>query len=560
MSIKQGMTNRVIRCGRTAAVLGAVLMALHGGQVLADSATPGNWAEYHSDFRGWRFSALEQINKTNVKKLKVAWMHQSGDIRHGLQATPLAIDGVLYYSGSSNRVFALDAATGVEIWHYYAELDPIHEKSIFSFYNRGVTVGRGKVFIGTSDGHMIALDQKTGKELWKTQLIIPKNCHGCNFTSPPQLAGDVLIGGHTGGDHAQRGKIFAVKADTGEKAWVFDTIRDDPASWPGDTGKTGGGGAWLPGQYDAKNNLFFIGTSNAAPDFDNSSRPGDNLYTASILAFRPSNGELVWYHQEVPNDSWDFDSPYEFLLIEKDGESLMVHLNKGGHVTVLNRKTGKVVNVWPMAENINWVTGVDAKTGALQGRVDPVAGKSLTFCPSVLGGRSWNAGAYSPKRRLWYTNAIEACNRVTMDTQVIKDLAFSQPYFGVADFEVTNLPSGKATSRLGAYDPLTGKLAWKVEYDLPGLGGVLATAGSLVFNGDSRGWVHAYDDQNGKELWNFNTGSGIRGGIISYSAGGKQYILVPSGFGSLVPGFSSILWPEFKNVRGGSTLIAFTVE
>jgi alcohol dehydrogenase (cytochrome c) len=560
MIIKQSIEACAKKLRRSVSVVAAISMAMTGGHALADLAGSGDWAQYHNDYRGWRYSELDQVNKKTVKNLKVAWMHQSGDIRHGLHATPLVIDGTIYYSGSSNRVFALNAATGEEIWHYYAELDPIHEKSIFSFFNRGVTVGRGKVFVGTSDGRIIALDQKTGREQWTAKLLEPKNCHGCNFTSPPQLAGDILIGGHTGGDHAQRGKIYAVKADTGEVAWVFDTIRDDPASWPADAAKTGGGGAWLPGQYDPKHDLFFIGTSNAAPDFDNTARPGDNLYTASILALRPSTGELVWHHQEVPADSWDFDSPYEFVFLEQDGRDLMIHLNKGGYVTVLDRKTGKIANVWPLAEHINWVKGVDPRNGALQGRVDPLPGKSMTFCPSVLGARSWNPGAYSPKQRLWYTNAVEACNRVTMESQVVADLAFSQPYFGVAEFEVIAPPSGKGASRLGAYDPLTGKLAWKVEYDLPGLGGVLATGGGLVFNGDSHGWVHAYDDQNGKELWKFNTGSGIRGGIVSYSAGGKQYILVPSGFGSLFPGFSSSLWPEFRNIRGGSTLIAFTVE
>jgi alcohol dehydrogenase (cytochrome c) len=519
-----------------------------------------NWPDYHGDWRGWRYSPLDQVNKKNVKKLKVAWIHQPGEIAQGLQATPIAIDGVLYYSASNNRSFALDAASGKQLWEYIPELDAVQEKSVFGFYNRGVTVGRGKVFIGASDGHLIALDQKTGKELWKVKLTDPKTCHGCNFTSPPILAGDVLIAGPTGGDLAQRSKLYALKADTGERAWTMELLKDDPKSWPGDTIKVGGGGAWLPGQYDAKNDTFFIGTSNPAPDFNAELRSGDNLYTATVLALEPSTGRIKWHHQEVPNDAWDFDSAYEFVMFEKNGQELMMHLNKGGFVTVYDRKTGAIQDVWRIAEELNWIQGVDRKTGALIGRNPPKSGQSDVFCPSALGVRSWNAGAYSPKTRLWYTNAYEICNRVVMKQQPIDQLAFSQGYYDVAELEIIPPPGKKATARLVAHDPVTGKQAWKLDFEAPGLAHVLATGGGLIFNGDPRGILSAYDDQTGKTLWSFNVGSGMRGGIVSYSAGGKQYIVAATGFGSLFPGFASIPWPEFKNVRGGAALIAFTLE
>jgi len=520
----------------------------------------GNWPDYHGDWRGWRYSPLDQINKGNVKKLKVAWIHQPGEIAQGLQATPIVLDGVLYYSASNNRTYAVNAATGAQIWEFIPELDRVQEKSIFGFYNRGVTVGRGKVFIGASDGHLIALDQKTGKQLWKVKLTDPKSCHGCNFTSPPILAGSVLIAGPTGGDLAQRSKLFALKADTGEAAWTMDVLKNDPKSWPGESAKVGGGGAWLPGQYDEKNNTFFIGTSNPAPDFNVNNRLGDNLYTSTVLALEPETGRIKWHHQEVPNDAWDFDSPYEFVMFEKDGRELMMHLNKGGFVFVYDRKTGEIQNVWQFAEEMNWVTGVDSKSGALKDRNVPKAGKSEVFCPSALGARSWNAGAYSPKTKLWYTNAYEICNRVTMGEQKIDKLAFSQPYYDMADFEIIAPPGKKATSRLSAYDPTSGKEAWRIDFEVPGLSHVLATSGGLIFNGSPRGILSAYDDQTGKELWNFNAGSGLRGGIVSYQAGGKQYIVAATGFGSLFPGFASTPWPEFKNVRGGAALIAFTLE
>jgi alcohol dehydrogenase (cytochrome c) len=549
------------RIGRSLLAASAACLTISLPIAFADNALTGaNWPEYHGDFRAWAYSPLKQINKQNIHKLKVAWIHQPGEIAQGLESTPIVLDGVLYYSGSNNRVFALDAASGKEIWHYYEELDPIQKKSVFGFYNRGVSVGRGKVFVGSSDGHVLALDQKTGKELWKVQLTDPKTCNGCNFTSPPVLAGDVLIAGPTGGDLVQHGYVYAVNADTGAKAWTFDILKNDPASWPADSLSHGGGSAWMPGQYDAVHDVFYIGMGNPAPDFNTTERKGNNLYTSTIVALKPKTGEIVWFHQEVPNDSWDFDSPYEMVLIDKNGKHLMVHLNKGGFVSVLDRDTGKLVNVWQLAKNVNWVKGIDPKTGELIGRNEPKPGVSQTYCPSALGARSWNAGSFSPNTGLWYTNSYEICNTVTVGKQDTKTMAFSQPYYDTTAFEIDAPPGKPATDELSAYDPETGKVAWTVPYDKATLANVLATGGGLVFNGDSDGYLHAYDDANGKELWNFNAGSGLRGGIVSYSAGGKQYIVAATGFGSLFPAFASIPWPAFKDVRGGAALIAFTVE
>lgn len=545
-----------------AAATGILGLALVSAYPAAATAAGGdeNWPEYHRDYRGWRYSPLDKINAGNVRKLKVAWIHQPGDIAQGLQATPLAIDGVIYYIAANNRVFAVDAKTGKELWHYYTELEPVTSKVLFASYNRGVAVGLGKVFFGTLDGRVIALDMTSGKKLWERKVVDTARKSGSNFTSAPTLAGEVLIIGPTGGDLAQRGHVFGISAISGEPMWTFDTLRDDPASWPKAAIETGGGGVWMTGQYDPKTDLYYVGTSNAAPDFDGSVRQGDNLYTATLLAIEPKTGKLRWHHQEVPHDVWDFDSAYESLMIDKGERKLMTHLNKGGYVTVLDRTNGKVVNVWPLAKNINWVDSVNPKTGELLGRKEPDATKINTFCPSALGARSWNHGAYSPKTGLWYTNAIEFCMVVKVATQDVKTVAFSQPYFNFDALEFVPPPGGKASSRLQAVDPLTGKTAWSIDYALPGLGSVLATAGNLVFNGDTDGLVHAYDAKSGKELWNFNTGSGIRSGLISYAVGGKQYLLVPSGFGSLFPGFASGLYPAFKEARGGAALIAFTLE
>lgn len=519
-----------------------------------------NWPKYYRTDKAWRYSPLEQINKSNVGKLKVAWIHQPGDIQHGLQATPIVIDGKLYYVGANNNVFAVDAKTGKTIWHYKPKLNPLADKVFYVAASRGVTVGHGNVYLGTLDGAIVALNQETGKVVWKKQVTDFKDCYGCLFSSPPQLAGDIIYGGTTGGDQPQQGRIFALNAKTGEKAWTFNTIKDDPKSWPGDSGKVGGGGAWLPGVYDEKTDTIFIGTSNAAPDFYPDGRKGDNLYTASILALEGKTGKLKWHYQEVPHDVWDYDSAYEIMTIEHEGKELLVHLNKGGFVFVLDKKTGKPVNIWQLAKHVNWVKGIDPKTGELKGRNEPVKGKPVTICPYLLGVRSWNHASYSPKTKLWYTNAMEVCNEVTAAEQEVDKVGIAGLYLGISAIKTVNPPGDKVSARFEARDPITGKVKWTIPYELPGLGSVLTTGGGLVFNGDVRGNVFAYDADNGKELWSFNTGSGIRSGLISYSVDGKQYIVVPSGLGSHAPGFMAGSFPDIAGLPGGAALIAFTLE
>jgi len=519
-----------------------------------------NWPQYYRTEKAWRYSPLDEINKTNVGKLKVAWIHQPGDIQHGLQATPIAIDGKLYYVGANNNVYAVDAASGKTIWHYKPKLNPLADKVFYVAASRGVTVGHGKVFLGTLDGSMIALNQKTGKVIWKKQVTDFKECYGCLFSSPPQLAGDIIYGGTTGGDQPQQGRIFALNAHTGEKAWTFNTIKDDKKSWPGDSGKVGGGGAWMPGVYDKKTDTIYIGTSNAAPDYYPESRKGDNLYTASLLAIEGKTGKLKNHYQEVPHDVWDYDSAYEIMTIPHEGKEYLVHLNKGGFYFVLDKKTMKPHNIWRLAKHINWVKNIDPKTGKLSGRHEPEAGKNKLFCPYLLGVRSWNQAAYSPKTKLLYTNAMEVCNEVTGAKQEVDKIGIAGLYLGLSAIKTVNPPGDKVSARFEARDPITGKVKWTVPYDIPGLGSALATGGGLVLNGDVRGNINIYDDETGKKLWSFNAGSGIRSGPITYKAGGKQYIVVPTGLGSHAPGFMAGSFPEIAKLPGGAALIAFSIE
>ncbi|MGY0194372.1 outer membrane protein assembly factor BamB family protein [Leptothrix sp. BB-4] len=521
---------------------------------------PTNWPQYHRSHNAWRFSPLDQINKGNVKRMHVAWVHQPGAVTHGLQATPIVIDGVMYSIAADNNVFALNAATGEVLWRYTPKLDPIVREVFYGSASRGVTVGRGKVYIGSLDGRFIALDQKTGKELWSTQLTNMRAEGGALFSSPPQLAGNILFGGTTGGDQPIVGKIYAVHADTGERTWTFEIPRDDPKSWPGDSRKRGGGSAWLPGTYDPSTDTIYIGTSNASPDFNRDDRMGDNLYTATVLALESKTGKVKWHRQEVPNDTWDFDSAYESLLVpQPNGKTALVHLNKNGFVYVMDKDNGSMVNAWQYTENMNWAKGVDPKTGLPIEPNFPETNKTKLHCPNLLGARSWNHGAYNPATRLWYSQGMEVCNHVTSAKQD-PVMGISSLALGLSDIKLTDPPGKKADGWLGAFDPISGKQAWKVRFEMPPLSSVLATGGGLVVTGDMRGVLYAFDADNGKELWRFNAGSGARGGPISYAVNGKQYIAIPTGLGSHAPGFLTGAFPQIRDLPGGSALMVFTVD
>jgi len=543
----------------TLSTLSVLLAAPVSAQTGPGYDDPNNWPQYHRSYNAWRFSPLEQINKSNVKKLKVAWIHQPGNITHGLQATPIVIDGVMYTISADNNVWAIDAATGKTIWHYAAKLDPLSKEVFYAAASRGVTVGRGKVFIGTLDGRFVALDQKSGKELWSTQLTVLKDEYGALFSSPPQLAGDVLFGGTTGGDQPILGKIFAVNADTGKRVWTFEIPKDDPKSWPGDSRKKGGGSAWMPGTYDPRSDTIYIGTSNASPDYYRDERMGNNLYTSTLLALNPKTGKIKWHRQEIPNDAWDFDSAYEALMVPHNGKDVLVHLNKSGFVFVMDKDNGKLENVWQYVENQNWTTGIDPKTGAIGNPNYPEVGKQKLFCPNLLGARSWNHGAYNPNTKLWYSHGMEVCNTVTGAKQE-EVASISGLSLGLSEITLVNPPGKKGDGYLAAFEPISGKVKWKKRFDLPPMSSVLTTGSGLVFTGDMRGNLYAFDADNGNELWTFAAGSGSRGGPVSYAVNGKQYIAIPTGLGSHAPGFLAGAFPEIKNLPGGAALIGFTLE
>src|SRR5580765_2205622 len=335
---------------RLVAISGVVLLAFGGQAVAADvdfarllkaQSEPNNWMTYHGSYNSWHYSALKDINTSNVKGLKEAWSHVASRSTRGLQSYPLVVDGVLYYSGSYNQVWALDGATGEVRWQYKQKLnDDLVAKQTHSPYNRGIAIGYGNIYMGTLDGKLVAIDMNTGKLKWETKLVNSEKLT-VGFTGAPLLVKDKVIIGAQGGEWPDRGPIFGVDARTGKQVWRFYTAGGEEGN--GDSWKTGGGGGWMPGGYDAETNTVWWGTANPAPLYDwsgpdyktSGARPGDNLYTTSVILLDPDTGKLKSYHQELPHDAWDFDSAVgEFVMLERGGKSYIVHPNKGGFVFV----------------------------------------------------------------------------------------------------------------------------------------------------------------------------------------------------------------------------------
>jgi alcohol dehydrogenase (cytochrome c) len=534
-------------------------------------ATRADWLSYGGTLLSWRYSALDQINTGNVKNLAPAWIFQTGDYAENLHSTPIVVDGVMYLISARSQVFALEAATGRLIWHYrYPTPRPGIPGSISNVVqNRGVAVGNGKVFFGTNDNFLVALDQKTGREVWKVSMDDPKQC-GCNITAAPLVVKDKVIVGGNGGDAAHRGYLTALYGATGRLAWRWYVVpgpgEKGNETWKGDSWRWGGGSPWLTGSYDADLNLLYWGTGNAASDFYDAERvpPGANktqdvnLYTASVVALDAETGKLRWYYQEVPDDIWDFDSSYEVLLMDRQirGQmrKILVHMNKSGLTFVLDRTTGEYLGSFNVPDVSNWLTGVN-QNGKPVGRYEPELGETRSFCPSAAGAKSWNSMAYSPRTGFIYTPTNEMCNDVTPnDNKPVEGRNFMN-----GAFNLKLAPNRTTYSHVDAWDPVMGKRIWSVPYKFVLLSSMLATAGDLVFTGDPEGNFFALDARTGARLWSFQTGAGHRGSAISYSVNGKQYIAATSGWHqTVVGGAAAALFPD-ENFRLGSTLVVFAL-
>lgn len=519
-----------------------------------------NWLTYYGSYRSWRYSPLDQIDRSNVESLRPVWAFESGITDGGMQSAPIVVDGVMYVATAWNQVFALNAATGELLWRYaYAKPDQF--PTLYGPWNRGVAVAYGLVYMGTLDNHVVAIDRESGEEVWRVEVENARQC-GCNITSAPLVVKDVVITGVTGGDSAHRGYLNAFDARTGRHRWRFWTIPGpgEPGhdTWEGDSWRYGGGSTWITGTYDPELDLLYWAVGNPAADFYGEEREGDNLYTDSVVALDPDTGELKWHYQQIPHDVWDYDTAYEIVLldIEVDGRPRKTILNpsKSGHVWLLDRVNGEFIAAWPLVEASNWITGI-GPDGELLGRNEPRVGETSFICPAIGGGRSWNHGAYSPDTGWFYSTGLEWCQTLTVRREEPEE---GMPFFG-GDFQMAHPQDGNARSHLSAYDPVTGERKWQYDHKYPLLASQLATAGGLVFTGDATGRFIALDDRTGRELWSFRTGSGHRGSAVTYTVDGRQFIATPSGWGSALAGLTTQLWPEAADFPTGSSVFVFAI-
>jgi alcohol dehydrogenase (cytochrome c) len=527
-------------------------------RLLNSDKEPGNWMSYHGGYKSWHYSALDQITTRNVNKLGEAWSHVASRANRGLQGFPLAIDGVVYYSSPYNQVYALDGATGQMLWTYKQKLnEDLVARQTHSPYNRGIAAGYGNIYMGTLDGKLVAIDMKTGKLNWETKLIDSERLT-VGFTGAPLLVKNTVVIGSQGGEWPYRGPIFGVNAQTGQMTWQFYTVAgnegtptDRRDTWGGDSWRTGGGGGWMAGSYDPETDTVWWGTGNPAPLYDwagdqwktKGPRPGDNLYTSSIILLNPETGELKGFHQVIPHDAWDYDpASGELMMIEQGGKKYVVHPTKAGFVFVFDRK-GKPVNVYKGVDNINFVQDIKPD-GTLVGRRDLAEGKHTNLCPAIAGGYSWNAGSYSPKTGLLYKVGYEWC----IDLEVVRTEPITEPVVQLnigANFTFRAPEGDKLRGHIRARDPISGKVKFEIAY--PGAiphAGLLTTGGNVLFVPEAEGTLVAYDASNGRKLWSHNLGQGPNGGIISYMAKGKQYVAVMTGWGSLVGDGYGDLWGE----------------
>jgi alcohol dehydrogenase (cytochrome c) len=522
-------------------------------RLLQAAGDTGNWLMYGRDYGNQRFSPLAQINRETVARLVPVWSFQTG-VPDGLHASPLVIDGVIYLSTAWNHVFAIDARSGSELWHYRRSL-PEEMKYCCGPVNWGVAILGSTLYLGTLDAHLVALDAHTGRVQWDVEVGKPKD--NLSIKSVPLVVKDKVLVGIAGGDFPSRGFIDAYDASSGARAWRFYTIPapGEPAAetWGGDSHKIGGGGTWGVGSYDPQLNLVYWGVGQPYPDYDGDAREGDNLYTNSVVALDPDTGKLRWHYQYTPHDMWDWDGINELVFADlpRGGKSIqaILHADRNGHFYALDRATGEFLYARPFVRT-TWNKGFD------KGRpiVDPAAiptYEGVTVCPGAAGGKEWNAMAYNPGTRLAYVPAIENCAVFTnYGIKATKQGLSPKP----SGFRYLD---GKAYGKIMAIRAETGEPVWDVKLRTPAGGGMLATAGGLVFTGDGEGNLLAYDAETGKELWSFQTGSGIRAAPVAFRLDGVEYIAIASGMGGAVGGYTGAGAPWMRNHRSGSTLHVF---
>jgi alcohol dehydrogenase (cytochrome c) len=504
-------------------------------RIAAATTTPGDWLTYSGSYQSHRFSPLDQINRGNVAQLKPFWVyqvHSAGQV----ETSPIVADGVMYLTEPPSTVTALDVRSGRPLWTY----SPAIPSDVIVIgsppVNRGVAILDDTVFLGTVHGHLIALDARSGAVRWDT--VVENNRVGYYLTSAPLAIDGRIVVGVSGAEAGIRGFLDAYDPKTGHRLWRRFTIpapgEAGAETWGGrDSWKNGGGSAWLTGSYDPELHLLYWGTGNPGPDWNGDVRPGDNLYTDSLLAIDPADGAIRWHFQFTPHDVWDWDSneiPVLFdATIAGRPRKLVGMANRNAYYYVLDRETGEFITARPYAKQ-TWSDGLDAKgRPRVRANMEPSLGGTLVF-PNIQGASNWPSPSYSPQTHLFYQNARE------MGTYYYKGEAKYTPGQGFTAGGGRYVNGDEASGAIRALEATTGALKWEFKLLSPGWSGVLSTAGGLVFTGSDEGNFFALDAETGKPLWDIQLGASIRANPISFAVDGKQYVAIAAGYALFVFG------------------------
>jgi alcohol dehydrogenase (cytochrome c) len=565
--------NKSIRTLLLAGVAAIVATPALAGEVTADRLVnadkePGNWLMNHRTYDAQRYSPLEKINKANIKALKLFYALAIGGTaaNENLQSTPLAEDGFLYIVDQWGVVYKVDVRSG-DLARIVWRMDPGQEKLPLS--NRGAALW-GNLVISTANypARVIATDKDNGKVVWETNLHDQPDVQ---LTAAPLAVKDKIIVGAAGGDRGVRDWIAGIDAATGKLLWRkyvipapgepgSETWKDKNNAW-----QIGGGAMWITGSYDPATNQVIWGTGNPVPMFDPTYRPGDNLYTNSMISWNPDTGNMNWYFQYLPGDMWDYDEAHTHILIDGqvNGQArrLITHSGRNGFLYTFERSNGQTLLAKPYVENITWTKGIDQKTGKPvdydpnrdlqvysgtqnQTLADPI--KKL--CPSMSGGNNYWPAAYSPKTKLLYIPSMSSCNEVTLDPK----LSNKAGDWKGATFK--NIERNETD--LIVADPLTGDVKKRVRIPYPNNSGALATGGGLVFTGFTDGTFAAYDDATMEQLWKINVGTGFNAPPMTFEVNGKQYIAILSGL-SPISKRRHTHTPELREMRNQTMLFVF---
>jgi alcohol dehydrogenase (cytochrome c)/quinohemoprotein ethanol dehydrogenase len=555
-------------------------------RIIQADAEPGNWLTHGRNYSEQRFSPLDQINAENANGLGLAW-YIDLDTSRGQEATPIVVDGVMYVSTAWSMVKALDAGNGTLLWAY----DPRVPRSVGATaccdaVNRGVAVWGNRVYVGTLDGRLVALDAATGEVVWETVTV--DQSKPFTITGAPRIINGMVMIGNGGAEYGVRGYVSAYDADTGNLNWRFYTVPGNPAdgfenaamemaagTWNGEWWTFGGGGTvWDSMAYDAELDLLYIGVGNGSPwDRDiRSPGGGDNLFLSSIIALRAATGEYVWHYQTTPGDNWDYTATQHIVLADLDIDGaerkVLMQAPKNGFFYVIDRINGELISAETFI-NINWATGMDMATGRPIENPEAryrTAGKPWMAMPGPAGAHSWQPMSYSPLTRLVYIPVQEAGYVYSADPDfVVSALGFNTG-ISMADAALPPDPAIRqqivqgVSGHLAAWDPVAQKEVWRVQHEEAWNGGILTTAGNLLIQGKTAGEFVIYRADNGEKLWSMDAQSGVMAGPVTYLVDGEQYIAVTVGWGGifgLAPGEIAFKTSKKRNI---SRVMAFKLN